>query len=70
MYGAGLRFGGGSGGARIERIFSGHYAECDRGVGDIARDGAGVVEQPIERRDSSDADEAARGKYSNDGAGG
>src|SRR5580658_7708845 len=39
-----LSHGGGSGGARIQWIFPGHYAKCDRGVGHIACDGTGVVE--------------------------
>ena len=56
--------------ARIERIFARHYAERDGGIGDVARDGAGVVEQPVERCDSGDADEPARGKDADDSDGG
>jgi hypothetical protein len=39
-----------------------HDAEGDGGVGDVASDGAGVVEQPVERRDACDGDQAACGE--------
>ncbi len=54
---------------RVRGIFASHHGECDRRIGDISRDGTGVVEQPIQWSDACDAHESTSGKDADHGAG-
>ena len=62
-----LDLGGRTGGTRVGWIFAGHHAKRDRGVGHVAGNGTGVVQQPVERCDPCDADKAASRKYADHG---
>ena len=52
----------------VLRIRAGHHAESNRHVGDVSRDRAGVVAQPVERTDPGDADQAAGRHHADDRA--
>src|SRR6266702_4270330 len=67
--GAGLRLGGRADRDWVHGIFTGHDGERDGGVCHVARDGACVVEEPIKRCDTCDANQSSCGEYADDGAG-
>jgi hypothetical protein len=68
--GTGLRLRSRTDGPGIQGIFARHHPQRNGGVGDIARDRPGVVEQPVQRRNAGDAHQAARGENADHRTGG
>ncbi len=67
--GAGLGFGCGAECDGVEGVFTGHNGERKSGVGNVAGDGTGVVELPVERSDARERNQPASRKDAHERAG-